>query len=215
MAKKNQDTDGGQGAPEWMVTFSDCMTLLLTFFVLLLSFSSFDEKEFFKRTSCFRGAFSSISGRWRQSKDSLLRERPIQPTREPEQGSEKPTLRRGQKNRAKKETQPRDFRGHKVFVLPSSRLFWAKGAVLSFEGRKTLSLIAALLKTIPNRVVISETGPDDDSFNIDRAWSVLKFFTQDQGLDAGRFNISAASLTGDTLAERKVEIVLLERSICN
>ncbi len=35
-----------QGAPEWMVTFSDCMTLLLTFFVLMLSFSSFDEKTF-------------------------------------------------------------------------------------------------------------------------------------------------------------------------
>ena len=31
------------GAPAWMLTFCDCMTLLLTFFVLLLSFSSFDE----------------------------------------------------------------------------------------------------------------------------------------------------------------------------
>ena len=36
--------DDDPGAPEWMVTFSDCMTLLLTFFVLLLSFSSFDDK---------------------------------------------------------------------------------------------------------------------------------------------------------------------------
>ena len=31
-----------EGVPAWMTTFSDCMTLLLTFFVLLLTFSSFD-----------------------------------------------------------------------------------------------------------------------------------------------------------------------------
>ncbi|MHC4104970.1 MAG: flagellar motor protein MotB, partial [Planctomycetota bacterium] len=42
--KKQVVEDEAPGAPEWMVTFSDCMTLLLTFFVLLLSFSSFDDK---------------------------------------------------------------------------------------------------------------------------------------------------------------------------
>ena len=41
-SKKYIEPQEDRGAPEWMVTFSDCMTLLLTFFVLLLSFSSFD-----------------------------------------------------------------------------------------------------------------------------------------------------------------------------
>lgn len=31
------------GAPLWMATFSDMVTLLLTFFVLLLSMASFEE----------------------------------------------------------------------------------------------------------------------------------------------------------------------------
>lgn len=35
-----------EGAPEWMVTFGDLMSLLLCFFVLLLSFSEMDRKQY-------------------------------------------------------------------------------------------------------------------------------------------------------------------------
>jgi len=43
--KKNRSTEEeGGGVPAWMVTFSDLATLLLTFFVLLLSMSSMDDK---------------------------------------------------------------------------------------------------------------------------------------------------------------------------
>lgn len=34
-----------KGAPKWMVTFSDMTTLLLTFFVLLISIANFDKKK--------------------------------------------------------------------------------------------------------------------------------------------------------------------------
>ncbi|SEI76092.1 chemotaxis protein MotB [Allopseudospirillum japonicum] len=34
------------GVPEWMVTFADMMTLLLTFFVLILSFSTMDVERY-------------------------------------------------------------------------------------------------------------------------------------------------------------------------
>lgn len=51
------DEDGGgggieeeiicaEGAPEWVVTFGDMMSLLLTFFILLLSFASMDALKF-------------------------------------------------------------------------------------------------------------------------------------------------------------------------
>jgi len=43
--KNNNSGDGGSGGiPLWIVTFSDLATLLLTFFVLLLSMSSMDDK---------------------------------------------------------------------------------------------------------------------------------------------------------------------------
>lgn len=47
MARGRKSTaDDSPGAPLWMVTYGDLMTLLLTFFVLLLSFSAIVEEEF-------------------------------------------------------------------------------------------------------------------------------------------------------------------------
>ena len=40
------DGGGGEGAPAWMATFADMMSLLLTFFVLLLSFANMDVQYF-------------------------------------------------------------------------------------------------------------------------------------------------------------------------
>lgn len=44
--KKEKQGDGAGGTPGWMVTFSDLATLLLTFFVLLISMSSMDDRSF-------------------------------------------------------------------------------------------------------------------------------------------------------------------------
>lgn len=41
--KKKQEQE--KGAPKWMTTFSDMTTLLLTFFVLLISMASFDKRK--------------------------------------------------------------------------------------------------------------------------------------------------------------------------
>ncbi len=49
MARKEKKPEGGGGA-SWMVTFSDLMTLLLTFFVLLLTMSSMDRSILTKLT---------------------------------------------------------------------------------------------------------------------------------------------------------------------
>jgi chemotaxis protein MotB len=44
MARKDKKGDGS-GDPAWLITFSDLMTLLLTFFVLLLSMATIDERS--------------------------------------------------------------------------------------------------------------------------------------------------------------------------
>ncbi|MDH5671882.1 MAG: OmpA family protein [Myxococcales bacterium] len=51
------DCDCEEGAPPWMATFSDLATLLLTFFVLLLSFAEMDVVEFKEMMGSIRDAF--------------------------------------------------------------------------------------------------------------------------------------------------------------
>jgi chemotaxis protein MotB len=56
MAGKKKKEESG-GAPDWIVTFSDLMSLLLTFFVLLLSFSTISEEKFERALLSLQGAF--------------------------------------------------------------------------------------------------------------------------------------------------------------
>ena len=46
------------GAPAWMATFSDMMTLLLTFFILLYSMSSIDAQKFKEITQSLQSVLS-------------------------------------------------------------------------------------------------------------------------------------------------------------
>ncbi len=46
----------------WMVTFSDMVTLLLTFFVLMLSMANMDQVKFDKASDSLAGAFGVLAG---------------------------------------------------------------------------------------------------------------------------------------------------------
>jgi len=48
------------GAPEYMLTYGDMMTLLVTFFVLLISFSSIEQNKFSMATTSLKGALGVL-----------------------------------------------------------------------------------------------------------------------------------------------------------
>jgi len=228
--KDQGESDESPGAPEWMVTFSDCMTLLLTFFVLLLSFSSFDERIFRKLKVIFAKALPSVKPMdEKKEKESFLSTEQIEPTEEEglDKGSEKPTLVKAKAGNLEEETSPMDFQSRKVFLIPSKKVFWGKGAVISSEGRDVMAAMASFLRGVSARIVISESGREEENgseqFGLPRAWAVVEYFTTKQGLDKNCFSISASSTIvqgsepgrSEAEAERMLEIVLLERSIYN
>ena len=55
--KKEKKCDCSGGAPAWMVTYSDLVTLLLTFFVLLMSMANLDPVRFTEASSSLKDAF--------------------------------------------------------------------------------------------------------------------------------------------------------------
>lgn len=56
--ERKKQSEGEGGAPGWVVTYGDMMSLLLTFFILLASFSTISQKDFEKAMGSIEGALS-------------------------------------------------------------------------------------------------------------------------------------------------------------
>ena len=62
MAKQQKCPECPKGLPGWLATFGDLMSLLLCFFVLLLSFSTMKKQDFEKAVGSLQGALGVLPG---------------------------------------------------------------------------------------------------------------------------------------------------------
>ena len=62
MAKQQKCPPCPKGLPGWLQTFGDLMSLLLCFFVLLLSFSTMKKEDFEKAVGSLQGALGVLPG---------------------------------------------------------------------------------------------------------------------------------------------------------
>lgn len=62
MARERKQAESSGGSPEWMTTYSDLVTLLLCFFVLLFSFSAVDAEKFRGIMASFQGGSGVLDG---------------------------------------------------------------------------------------------------------------------------------------------------------
>jgi len=223
------DEDGG--APEWMVTFSDCMTLLLTFFVLLLSFSSFDDKVFLEMQSVISERLPSIGLQFRSNHEALQSAPRIFYQEDQQIGSKTPTVDGQYQSNPNTSMDFMNFQNQKIFLVTSDKVFLGLGMRMSRHGRQMLTDVGELLKAVPNRIVVTEHPLDSakagDQIGLTRAWIITQFLTESRGLEKTRFSISSTgTMNDDTLrqsgllasnpnAKRVLEIVILERSTCN
>ncbi|MBE3070783.1 MAG: hypothetical protein IMZ66_11170 [Planctomycetes bacterium] len=196
-SRRPRQADGGSST-EWMVTFSDCMTLLLTFFVMLLSFSSFNPKAMTRVHDTFEALakLPGVSSQKRMPKDSPVNDddREVDWT---EEGTETPTdsdrIEPTLRPRAPVEPLGNDaYRDRRVLTVPSDLLFWGCGTTLKPQARDLLGRVAEYLRMVPCRVVVSETDPaaPGGSLALERAWALVRHFAQAEKIDAGRFAIA-------------------------
>jgi hypothetical protein len=212
--KPAEEESAGEGSPLWMVSFSDCMTLLMSFFLVLATFSSSGDKGAYDKSGAGVGTGKPSLSDSKKDSGAVISKSPV--PGQSVQGSETMTPEAlaglvssgGRANPKEKETYSR-----KVFLIPSEKLFYGQSDVLTQDGREMLKMIGRYLSSVKARMVISESGGQTmqgASLGLPRAMAILHFFVNDCGLSADTMCVSIEGTVAKD--RRKAEIALLERS---
>jgi chemotaxis protein MotB len=214
---RRRQTREEKGAPKWMVTFSDMMTLILVFFILLFSMSVVDAQKFRAIADSFQDRavfdfYPSVIPFENPAEDRDIKDDPFDSEIDPfesfiEMNEEEINEQLDElleevedylelNELTEQISASRDDRGV-VLVLQEQALFESARAEIIDEAEPFLGKVGMLLSTIPNMVKV-EGHTDNRPINTPqfpsnwelsgaRASSVIRFLINEQDLEAGRF----------------------------
>ncbi|SFV75701.1 Flagellar motor rotation protein MotB [hydrothermal vent metagenome] len=170
MAKKQKCPDCPQCLPEWLAAFGDLMSLLLCFFVLLLSMSSMDAKKVSEAIGSLSGAMSVLEGGM-QTEVSKKRIQEASPIENTDETSE--TVNRVQQTVQDINEMEGKGQGEAISVkeaedgfvirLPASLLFKPGSATIENEDALLfLKRIALIIEELPTDLHVSIEGHTDN-----------------------------------------------------
>ncbi|SMP76983.1 chemotaxis protein MotB [Neorhodopirellula lusitana] len=225
------------GIPEWVVTFGDMMSLLLTFFIMLVSLSEIKEEE------TYQALVDSMQQQFGYQKtiDALTpgKSKP----RQSEYAVLSTTGRAKKKDTAKggvpekapvgEEQHVRIIRPGQITAVGSVVFFEVGSDRLSTEAQNTLRETAKQLRGKPQRIEVrghvsaefaSRTGGTDEAMllAIRRSGAVKRYLTEVEGLSPDRFRVSSAEATepmsrtnqgGKYGNDSRVEVFMLDETI--
>ena len=191
-----------KGAPGWMVTFGDLMSLLLTFFILLLSFASMDKTK-------FEEALGSLQDALGVTAEQVGKKVPTEQLQasmislKDEQNQEKLTKKimnfaikkYGMEDKADVTT---DARG--VIVRVNGAVFFEPGqSKLKKSSEKIIKKISTIMKKFSyelqieghtdNRPIRSTQYPSNWELSASRAASVLKYVQKQGRIEKTRLSV--------------------------
>ncbi|WP_078555518.1 flagellar motor protein MotS [Bacillus alkalicellulosilyticus] len=200
--RRKQQND--KGAPKWMVTFSDMMTLILVFFILLFSMSVVDAEKFrviaesFQQRQVLDFLPSAVE------LDHSLEEEKSEPTVEEieEVVDEMDDLLKEVQRFLEKHkltdmiSATRDDRGV-VLVLQEKAVFLSGEADILPDAELFLDKVGTLLKSVPNlvkveghtdaRPISTFRFPSNWELSGARASSVIRYLVDEHNLNSNRF----------------------------
>jgi len=197
----NKEKESGGGA-SWMTTFSDLMSLLLTFFILLYSMSNVDEEKFNDVSQSLQGALGGTGilengGQVLVSKNedgTLNVEEALNGKNNMYKKVEEYVKEKGLEEKVDIKMDDKGI----YFDIKEAILFDSGSADIKPDGMKVLKKLTDLIKEVENDIVIE--GHTDNvpihnsrySSNWDlstaRAVSVVKYFTEVQKIAPGRMS---------------------------
>jgi hypothetical protein len=210
---KPQEEEGGEGAPLWIISFADMISLLMAFFVMLSTFSNFGSGEAAKLQKVGKAALApNYYGGWFIRPQHAAMGPKAVVAGQDEKGSEKPTLDQGSGKGLLAESGPKDFRTRKIFLIESKKVFWGSGTALSSDGRDFLDILVSYLGKLPDRIIISENAPlGSGELGILRAVTVIEYLGA-KGISKNRCGVAAVGLSpqNNFQTEHMLEVTLLD-----
>lgn len=220
---KPKKAQGGGGAPAWMATFADMMSLLLTFFILLLSFAEMDIVKFKDAMGSINRALGFMptgTGMFSTSSAPSIINDPVKPSPEKKdsdssESSNDELVKRAiiqeklneivKSTKGLEDTEVENTRKGVVMRVKGKMFFTPGTAKLKQESYEVLQKVAQLMREFNSRVSIE--GHTDNiplrggryannwELSTARAYSALKFLQDHEGIDAQNINIAGF---GDT-----------------
>lgn len=201
-----------QISQEWLTTYSDMVTLILTFFVLLYSYTLIDVKKFSALASSLSNAFGgnqSILQLNSQEGDVPLVGSDT-PMGEINSDIKVPDAEKDMYNTVTEfvdENELNDFVSIKisergvVIEFKDKILFDTGRAEIKEQGIPALMKITELIRNMPNSIVIeghtdnvpisTSEFPSNWELSSARALKVMRYLVENRGLSAGRLSIAA------------------------
>ena len=224
------------GAPEWMTTYGDMMTLLLCFFVLIVSFSEIKKEDQFQAVIAeIKQAFGMMGGGGKipitdDPALSLIERLDAMRLKQEKVPNRSNTKDPGQQGREPQVTKVREG----MMISTGGRIVFEPGsAELSEEGKESLRQLAEVFKGWENVVELrghaaslempsGGNGVHDDLWQLSyaRSKSVFDYFVGELAIDPMRFRLAAnadrepldarAANTDDAEVNRRVEVLVSE-----
>jgi hypothetical protein len=211
--KPKQEEEAAESAPLWIISFADMMSLLMAFFVMLSTFSSFGPAEAEKLQRTINVALSpNFYGGWYSFHPQPAVGPQAVAAGQQEKGSDRPTLEEQQGKGLLAETKAPDFKTRKVFTIKSTEAFWGVGTTLSRNGHDFLDVLATFAAGTPGRIVVSESGPGPDpELGLRRAVLAIHYLST-KGVPKNRCCIGTRGTLPDRerSSERILEIAILD-----
>lgn len=244
MARKKPPEKKG-GAPEWMTTYGDLVTLLMCFFVLLFAFSSIDAQKFEAVMESFQGSAGILSGGKALSEapfvfdampESQTSKEQVVEMKKLEELKEKVEAYLEENNMQAQVELKLEERGL-VIRFKDNVLFSPGSATINNESFRILDFLAGLLKTdeliheeimveghTDNVPINTPVHPSNWELSTNRATNVVRYFVERSGFTPSRISAAGFSeyrpiASNETAlgraANRRVDIVVLNRSETN
>ena len=224
--------------PEWMMTMGDCMSLLLTFFVLLLTFSTTSKSKLMNVVGVMKGAFSIMKVEMVDSEsaynDSKIGDGEDRRVSNPDGSSSLRLTSNAIQRKFQILTNTIAEIGFKnpltltklddgmSIEIPADEFFIKGTNTLTFEGKKILQEVANIAANIRNEVrIISNLDKKHMSGRMvsptwlnayNRNFKLVRILVDDFSLNESRLsigvNVKEPSTDGDDFS--KISIVLVE-----